>query len=148
VLESDPSLGNVTTNYTYNILNHLTLVSMPRGANTQNRTFNYNTGTTVTGFLQTATNPRWNGSIPVVVGFLARSVQVQSLANARLRPFRLTTLTTLSPSGSFLPGYPSSSMSPHVYPPPTTARHSTFPTPNRKNAPANTKIPLMRRKPR
>ena len=62
VYESDPTLGNVYTNYSYDILNHLTLVSMPRGANTQNRTFNYNSGTTVTGFLQSATNPE-NGTV-------------------------------------------------------------------------------------
>ena len=31
--------------------------SMPRGTTTQTRTFNYNSGTTVTGFLQSATNP-------------------------------------------------------------------------------------------
>ena len=62
VLESDPSLGNVTTNYTYDVLNHLTSVSMPRGSNTQTRTFNYNSGTTVTGFLQSATNPE-NGTV-------------------------------------------------------------------------------------
>jgi RHS repeat-associated protein len=62
VLESDPSLGNVTTSYTYDVLNHLTLVSMPRNGTTQTRTFNYNTGTTVTGFLQSATNPE-NGTV-------------------------------------------------------------------------------------
>ena len=62
VLEPDPSLGNVTTSYTYDVLNHLIGVSMPRGTNTQTRTFNYNSGTTVTGFLQSATNPE-NGTV-------------------------------------------------------------------------------------
>ncbi len=62
VLESDPSLGNVTTNYTYDVMNHLNQVSMPRGSATQTRTFNYNSGTTVTGFLQSATNPE-NGTV-------------------------------------------------------------------------------------
>ena len=57
VWEPDPALGTVSTNYAYDILNHLTSVSMPRGANTQTRTFNYNVGTTVTAFLQSATNP-------------------------------------------------------------------------------------------
>ncbi len=61
VQETDPTLGAVTTSYTYDILNHLITVSMPRGTyGTQTRTFNYNTGTpatTVTGFLQSATNP-------------------------------------------------------------------------------------------
>ena len=47
VQESDPTLGLVATSYTYDILNHLTGVSMPRGANTQTRTFTYNVGTTV-----------------------------------------------------------------------------------------------------
>lgn len=67
VVEPDPSLGNVTTNYTYDILNHLTAVSMPRGSNTQTRTFNYNSGTTVTGFLQSATNPE-NGTVTYTYG--------------------------------------------------------------------------------
>jgi RHS repeat-associated protein len=63
VLEPDPSpLGNVTTSYTYDVLNHLAVVSMPRGTTTQTRTFNYNSGTTVTGFLQSATNPE-NGTV-------------------------------------------------------------------------------------
>ncbi len=44
VQEPDPTLGTVSTNYTYDILNHLIQVSMPRGANTQTRTFNYLTG--------------------------------------------------------------------------------------------------------
>ncbi len=35
---------------------------MPRGSATQTRTFNYNSGTTVTGFLQSATNPE-NGTV-------------------------------------------------------------------------------------
>ena len=35
---------------------------MTRGSNTQTRTFNYNSGTTVTGFLQSATNPE-NGTV-------------------------------------------------------------------------------------
>jgi YD repeat-containing protein len=62
VSEPDPTLGTVTTSYSYDVLNHLTLVSMPRGSNTQTRTFNYNSGTTVTGFLQSATNPE-NGTV-------------------------------------------------------------------------------------
>jgi RHS repeat-associated protein len=62
VLESDPSLGNVTTNYTYDVLNHLTQVSMPRGGNTQIRTFNYKTGTAIGAFLLSATNPE-NGTV-------------------------------------------------------------------------------------
>ncbi len=62
VVEPDPTLGNVTTSYTYDVLNHLIHVSMPRGSTTQTRTFNYNSGTTVTGLLQSATNPE-NGTV-------------------------------------------------------------------------------------
>lgn len=57
VQENDPALGSVYTNYTYDVLNHLTSVSMPRGSNTQTRSFNYTSGTTVGGFLLSATNP-------------------------------------------------------------------------------------------
>ena len=39
--ETDPALGNVSTNYTYNALNQLTTVSMTRGTVTQTRTFTY-----------------------------------------------------------------------------------------------------------
>jgi RHS repeat-associated protein len=63
VQEPDPVLGTVTTSYTYDVLNHLIGVSMPRGTSgTQTRTFNYNNGTTVTAFLQSATNPE-NGTV-------------------------------------------------------------------------------------
>jgi hypothetical protein len=62
VAETDPTLGAVTTSYTYDILNHLTQVSMPRGTTTQMRTFNYKTGTTVGPFLLSATNPE-NGTV-------------------------------------------------------------------------------------
>jgi RHS repeat-associated protein len=57
VVEPDPALGNVTTSYTYDVLNHLTGVSMPRGSNTQTRSFNYTTSNTVGGFLLSAANP-------------------------------------------------------------------------------------------
>jgi hypothetical protein len=46
VQEPDPALGTVSTHYSYDMLNHLTQVSMPRGSNTQTRSFNYITGTT------------------------------------------------------------------------------------------------------
>jgi hypothetical protein len=39
------------------VMNHLISVSMPRGTATQTRTFNYNVGSSVTAFLQSATNP-------------------------------------------------------------------------------------------
>jgi YD repeat-containing protein len=62
VQEPDPNLGTVSTNYTYDMLNHLITVSMPRGSNTQTRTFNYLTGTTVGIDLLSATNPE-NGTV-------------------------------------------------------------------------------------
>ena len=57
--EPDPALGNVETNYTYNLRDQLTGVSMPRGATTQTRTFNYDL---TTGRLSSATNPE-NGTV-------------------------------------------------------------------------------------
>jgi len=61
--EIDPALGLVQTTYTYDVLNHLTNVNMTRGTHTQTRTFNYNKpSTTVTAFLQSATNPE-NGTV-------------------------------------------------------------------------------------
>jgi RHS repeat-associated protein len=50
------------TTYTYDMLNHLTSVSMPRGSNNQPRTFNYTSGTTVGINLLSATNPE-NGQV-------------------------------------------------------------------------------------
>src|SRR5690349_8603389 len=41
VTEPDPQLGNVNTNYTYNLLNKLTQVQMTRNGTTQTRTFTY-----------------------------------------------------------------------------------------------------------
>ncbi len=100
VVEPDPSLGNVTTNYTYDILNHLTVVSVPRGTNTQTRTFNYNSGTTVTGFLQSAFNPE-NGTVTYTYGngLLATKTDAknQKLIYAYDGYNRLTSVT-LSPS--------------------------------------------------
>jgi RHS repeat-associated protein len=60
--EQDPALGTVWTNYGYDVLNHLTSVYMGRGSNAQSRAFNYNSSTTVTGLLQSATNPE-NGTV-------------------------------------------------------------------------------------
>src|SRR5271165_6872857 len=62
VLEPDPSLGNVTTSYTYDVLNHLITVSMPRGSTTQTRTFNYTVSNSVGSLLLSATNPE-NGTV-------------------------------------------------------------------------------------
>ena len=62
VQEPDPSLGTVSTNYTYDILDHLVTVSMPRGSNTQTRTFNYTSSRTVGNDLLSATNPE-NGTV-------------------------------------------------------------------------------------
>ena len=58
--------GQATTTYTYDALNHLIQISMPRqtpgGTVTQTRTFNYNSGSTITAYLQSATNPE-NGTV-------------------------------------------------------------------------------------
>ena len=71
VNETDPTLGAVSTYYTYDILNHLIQVRMPRGAsnpncgntNVQCRTFDYSNNTnTVGAFLTSATNPE-NGTV-------------------------------------------------------------------------------------
>ena len=45
VTEPAPEGGQHQTYYTYDLFNHLTQVSMPRGAVTQTRTFNYEAGT-------------------------------------------------------------------------------------------------------
>ncbi len=62
VAETDPTLGLVWTYYTYDVLNHLTNVSMTRGSTTQTRTFNYTTSNVVGAFLLSATNPE-NGTV-------------------------------------------------------------------------------------
>ncbi len=65
VREPDPlnqPTGTLTTSYAYDMLNHLTTVSMPRATGTQTRTFNYTTGTTVGTLLLSATNPE-NGTV-------------------------------------------------------------------------------------
>jgi YD repeat-containing protein len=71
VVEPDASQTNAsnqaTTTYTYDALNHLIGVSMPRqmpGGNvvTQTSTFNYLVGNTITAYLQSATNPE-NGTV-------------------------------------------------------------------------------------
>src|SRR5271165_6537154 len=66
-----PSLSNITyhvTNYSYDVLNHLTQVSMPRYnastqvTTTQTRTFNYTVSNSVGSLLLSATNPE-NGTV-------------------------------------------------------------------------------------
>ena len=49
---------DLNTYYTYDLMNHVRQVVMPRSTGTQTRTFNYNN----TGFLQSATNPE-NGTV-------------------------------------------------------------------------------------
>jgi YD repeat-containing protein len=60
--EPDPALGTVSTYHTYNILNHLTQVSMTRGTATQTRSFNFTSGATVGAHLLSAANPE-NGTV-------------------------------------------------------------------------------------
>src|SRR5271157_2254170 len=71
-----PSLSNVTyhvTNYTYDVLKHLTQVSMPRYnassqvTTTQTRTFNYTVSNSVGSLLLSATNPE-NGTVTYTYG--------------------------------------------------------------------------------
>src|SRR5258708_20218831 len=62
VSETDPTLGQVSTAYTYDMLSHLTLVSMTRNGTPQTRTFNYTSGTTVGAHLLTTINPE-NGRV-------------------------------------------------------------------------------------
>src|SRR5260370_33770591 len=65
VLEPDPlnqPSGTLTTTYAYDILNHLTTVTMPRATGAQTRTFNYTTGITVGTLLLSATMPE-NGTV-------------------------------------------------------------------------------------
>jgi RHS repeat-associated protein len=57
-----PGGPDLITSYTYDLLNHVTQVTMQRSTGTQTRTFNYNFGTTVTAYLQSATNPE-NGTV-------------------------------------------------------------------------------------
>ena len=61
VVEPDPANlpnGTATTSYTYDWMNHVTQVSMPRGSATQTRTFVYSDA----GLLTSATNPE-NGTV-------------------------------------------------------------------------------------
>jgi RHS repeat-associated protein len=59
VTEPDPVHGNVDTNYTYDTLGRLTVVSMPRGTVTQTRTFTYDGSSQR---LLSSTNPE-NGTV-------------------------------------------------------------------------------------
>jgi YD repeat-containing protein len=76
VVEPDSSQTNTnnqaTTTYTYDALNHLTNVSMPRrmpGGNvvTQTRTFNYLVGSSISAYPQSATNPE-SGTVSYTYG--------------------------------------------------------------------------------
>src|SRR5258708_35724472 len=59
VNEQNPASGaDYVTTYGYDLLGHLTSVSMPRPSGTQTRTFNYNNG----AYLLSATTPE-NGTV-------------------------------------------------------------------------------------
>ena len=62
VTEPAPDASTYTTSYTYDLLDHLTQVSMPRPSGTQTRTFNYLKAGVMTAYLQSATNPE-NGTV-------------------------------------------------------------------------------------
>jgi RHS repeat-associated protein len=57
---ANPTMASYYTTYSYDVLGHLTLVSMPRPTGTQTRTFNY--GTPVGPYVLSATNPE-NGTV-------------------------------------------------------------------------------------
>ena len=63
VTEPNPGGGNVETNYTYDRLNNLTQVSMPRGGATQTRTFVY-AGRRLTGACTACVSPGINTKLP------------------------------------------------------------------------------------
>lgn len=65
--DASQTAATATTTYTYDALNHLTVVTMKRqmpGGNfvTQMRTFNYVVGSSITAYLQSAANPE-NGTV-------------------------------------------------------------------------------------
>jgi len=78
VTEPNPAGGEWDTNYTYNALNQLTQVSMPRGASTQTRTFNYNAN----GQLSSATNPE-NGTVSYVYNSVGHGTSKTDAKNQR-----------------------------------------------------------------
>jgi len=58
VVEPDPTYTTVTTAYSYDVMNHLTQVSMPRGGSPQVRSFNYTYSNGVTvPYPLSSTNP-------------------------------------------------------------------------------------------
>jgi YD repeat-containing protein len=58
----DPAGLAYATIYAYDVMDHLYTVQQTRSGTTQTRTFNYKSGSTVTAFLQSATNPE-NGTV-------------------------------------------------------------------------------------
>ena len=93
VTEPDPALGNVQTNYTYNLRGQLTLVSMPRNGTTQTRTFVYDLPT---GRLTSATNPE---SGPVSYTYNADG-SVATKTDAKTRSKITPTIPTAAPRRS------------------------------------------------
>ena len=84
-----------TTTYAYDMLDHLTTVTMPRPSGTQTRTFNY--GNPPGAFLLSATNPE-NGTVTYTYGSGgtlatktdARNQQIRYTYDSYLRPTRIS----------------------------------------------------------
>jgi YD repeat-containing protein len=67
VQEPNPAGGSYITNYSYDLLDHLTSIPMLRSSTAQTRTFSYNN----TALLQSATNPE-NGTVTYTYDSLNR----------------------------------------------------------------------------
>jgi len=93
------------TNYTYDMLGHLTGVSMPRGATTQTRTFNYTTGNVTGAHLLTAANPE-NGTVTYTYSNHLLATKTDAAGNTFTYAYDLLNrLQTVSVGGSALRTY-------------------------------------------
>jgi RHS repeat-associated protein len=93
------------TNYTYDMLGHLTQVSMPRGATTQTRTFNYTSGNSVGAHLLSATNPE-NGTVSYTYSNHLLATKTDAAGNQFTYAYdSLHRLQTVSANGNVLRTY-------------------------------------------